>query len=280
MSRHGIIKLSTSSPPPRQPPLAWQLLESALSSTSLPTGFPVLYDASVIDENIKNRIIEAVQTLNLGPLLDPASSKGSDSNDTIIAATGHLIGSPYRILNDPELKSFILDLFCTIQISTHDRIKISKYDLFHCHAFLIHRGSIGLLFHAREYPSFHPETFPYNLGRGQEGSNTAFSSHDRNLLWLDGSIYVMDASEGSLIRNHLVWPEVAELGTIYEGDLGLPLFDLTLSLPSPSSSFSPPSQFDICPAITEQRQDWRGDKEKVDVMVSGWPLLSSISSNG
>ncbi len=47
---------------------------------------------------------------------------------------------------------------------------------------------------------------------------------------MQGSIYIVDASPGSLFYHHLLHSGQEPLRTIYETDLGLPLFDVTYQL--------------------------------------------------
>eukprot|EP00955_Chlamydomonas_euryale_P116744 366436-Chlamydomonas_euryale.AAC.29 len=48
----------------------------------------------------------------------------------------------------------------------------------------------------------------------------------RNLVWLGGRLYCLDAGEGGVLHEQLVWPQLSELRTIQEADLGLPLADV------------------------------------------------------
>lgn len=120
-----------------------------------------------------------------------------------------------------------------------------RFDLFHAHLFLDHRQlEPGLLFHAQEYPAFHPDIFPYNLGfcqvrccplawsappRGsacchdarrvpqhpvplpaQDGSDVGYSQEQmalRNVLWWQGRLHVLDLSRGSALRDGLLRPD-------------------------------------------------------------------------
>jgi hypothetical protein len=65
------------------------------------------------------------------------------------------------------------------------QVELDRYDLFHAHFFLSHEGTMGLLFHAKEYPAQCKE-FPYFLGFCQENSNLTYSEDGmawRNYLW-------------------------------------------------------------------------------------------------
>jgi hypothetical protein len=68
-------------------------------------------------------------------------------------------------------------------------VHLNQYDLFHGHLFSDHQlQRPGILFHAKEYPAFHPEHFPVNLGYCQAGSTVHFSEHGmdfRNILFYE-----------------------------------------------------------------------------------------------
>ena len=102
-----------------------------------------------------------------------------------------LIRTPYgrRFINE-ELKSYFKFLFELIVARGPDvglNVSLSRYDFFHGHLFLAREtGRLGILFHAKEYPAYEKESFPYNMGYCQIGSNVAFddSMNFRNILWL------------------------------------------------------------------------------------------------
>ena len=68
------------------------------------------------------------------------------------------------------------------------RHRLSRFDLFHAHAFAdAETKTVGLLFHASEYPAFDADSFPYKLGRCQTDSACAFDERKharRNVLWV------------------------------------------------------------------------------------------------
>ncbi|XP_061357461.1 uncharacterized protein LOC133301780 isoform X2 [Gastrolobium bilobum] len=66
-------------------------------------------------------------------------------------------------------------------------VALNRFDLFHGHLFLaVDSGRLGILFHAKEYPAYDKQVFPYNLGFCQGGSNVTYddSMNLRNILWL------------------------------------------------------------------------------------------------
>ncbi|KXZ41748.1 hypothetical protein GPECTOR_296g798 [Gonium pectorale] len=91
---------------------------------------------------------------------------------------------------------------------------------------------LGVLFHACEYPAFHPESFPFRLGHCQEVSPLQLAPGQlerRNTLWFGGRLLALDVSPGLPLRS-LLWAATAPLATLYEEDWGHPLADLTLDL--------------------------------------------------
>ncbi|KAJ4845124.1 hypothetical protein Tsubulata_038390 [Turnera subulata] len=115
-------------------------------------------------------------------------------------------------------------------------VSLSRYDLFHGHVFLAtETGRLGILFHAREYPAYDKEVFPYNMGFCQKGSNVTYdeSMNLRNILWLaplpsnstkewvaPGVLVVLDARPGGIIYRDIVPEYVDFVRTIYEDDFG------------------------------------------------------------
>ncbi|WOL04036.1 hypothetical protein Cni_G12757 [Canna indica] len=113
---------------------------------------------------------------------------------------------------------------------------LSRYDLFHGHLFIAtDTGRLGMLFHAREYPAYEKESFPYNLGYCQRGSNVVYddSINLRNILWLaplpsnitkswvaPGVLVVLDARPNGIVFKELVPEYVDIVRTIYEADFG------------------------------------------------------------
>lgn len=91
----------------------------------------------------------------------------------------------------------------TAQLLFFLQVHLSRWDLFHAHAFRSWRdGKLGLLFHAKEYPQ-HCEAFPYNLGFCQRGSSLQYDPRGmnfRNLLFYE--VPILDL---------YLWPEVVSL---------------------------------------------------------------------
>ncbi len=52
------------------------------------------------------------------------------------------------------------------------------------------------------------------------------------LVFVQDTLMMLDLTPGQLLR-HLLWQETAELGTLYEEDMGTPLLDLTLDVNEP-----------------------------------------------
>lgn len=130
-----------------------------------------------------------------------------------------------------------LDLTVFLQALFHDVAEaigctLSICDLQHTHMFLTahsddgfeERGELGLLFHAREYPAWDDQTFPFYLGFCQNGSNLYLNRDDatamrlRSAVWLLGCnvVVVLDADGAER------WP----FGTVYESELGKPVADI------------------------------------------------------
>ena len=117
------------------------------------------------------------------------------------------------------------------------RHRLSRFDLFHAHAFAdAETKTVGLLFHASEYPAFDADSFPYKLGRCQTDSACAFDERKharRNVLWVartrepsgtvDVAFAALDTSRGretSPNPLHDTLLSVRELHTTFEGDFG------------------------------------------------------------
>ena len=71
------------------------------------------------------------------------------------------------------------------------QVLLTRWDLFHAHCFCTpeERG-LGLLFHAKEYPSQDERAFPFNLGYCQRNSPLAFDGRAmdlRNLVYFPGT---------------------------------------------------------------------------------------------
>jgi len=89
---------------------------------------------------------------------------------------------------------------------------------------------LALLLHAREYPAYDPDRFPYALGFCQHNSTLLHHPRAmdlRNMLWLEGQLYALDLAEASLLHSTLVWTGMEPLRTVYESDLGTPVADVT-----------------------------------------------------
>ncbi|KAF3785008.1 hypothetical protein EJ110_NYTH10599 [Nymphaea thermarum] len=140
-----------------------------------------------------------------------------------------------RFINK-ELNLYIAFLFETIiarSPSIGFPVSLSRYDLFHGHLFLAaNSGRLGILFHAREYPAYEKNVFPYHMGYCQTGSDVRYdkSMNFRNILWLaplpgesrytpwdaPGVLVVLDAHPGGIIYKELVSDYVDYVRTIYE----------------------------------------------------------------
>nr|POE76004.1 hypothetical protein CFP56_53523 [Quercus suber] len=124
---------------------------------------------------------------------------------------------------------------CELTRTPYGRRFISE-DFFHGHLFLaVDTGRLGILFHAKEYPAYDKEVFPYNMGFCQKGSNVKYddSMNLRNILWLaplpsnstkawvaPGVLVVLDARPEGIIYRDLIPEYVNFARTIYEDDLG------------------------------------------------------------
>ncbi|KAA8491747.1 hypothetical protein FVE85_8229 [Porphyridium purpureum] len=108
------------------------------------------------------------------------------------------------------------------------QVDVSPHDLFHAHVFACEHG-LGVLFHIAEYPRFSNASFPWNLGFCQKGSTlipTPTMMHVRNVMWHDTRPCNLVVP---LIRPGAKWEALASpgsLATVYEGDLGVPLFEV------------------------------------------------------
>lgn len=80
------------------------------------------------------------------------------------------------------------------------QVALNRYDLFHAHFFLTGDGSIGLLFHAKEFPALSTE-FPYNLGFCQRNSTMPYSPLEmawRNFVWFE--VRCTDVQQAVLVQ--------------------------------------------------------------------------------
>uniref|UniRef100_J3MP05 Uncharacterized protein n=2 Tax=Oryza brachyantha TaxID=4533 RepID=J3MP05_ORYBR len=151
-----------------------------------------------------------------------------------------LTRTPYgRRFANKDINSYLAFLFELIVAqgpSVGLNVSLSRYDLFHGHLFLASRtGRLGILFHAKEYPAFDKELFPYNLGYCQAESNVAYddSINLRNILWLaplpsnetkawlaPGVLVVLDAHPDGIIYQDMIRDYVQVVRTVYEDDFG------------------------------------------------------------
>ncbi|KAG8390986.1 hypothetical protein BUALT_Bualt01G0140800 [Buddleja alternifolia] len=157
-----------------------------------------------------------------------------------------LTRTPYgRLFIDEVLNSYLQFLFEIIVErgpSVGLNVSLSRYDLFHGHLFLAKdSGRLGILFHAKEYPAYDKEVFPYNMGYCQVGSNVTYddSMNLRNILWLaplpsnstkawlsPGVLVVLDARPDGIIYQDLIPEYVNFARTLYEEDFGEVVFDV------------------------------------------------------
>ncbi|KAJ6762678.1 hypothetical protein OIU79_023423 [Salix purpurea] len=157
-----------------------------------------------------------------------------------------LTRTPYgrRFINE-ELNSYLEFLFELIVArgpSVGFNVSLNRYDLFHGHVFIAREtGRLGILFHAREYPAYDKEVFPYNMGYCQKGSTITYddSMNLRNILLLlplpsnstkawvaPGVLVVLDARPDGIIYRDLIPEYVNMARTIYEDDLGEVVVDV------------------------------------------------------
>ncbi|KAM7474070.1 hypothetical protein LguiB_021313 [Lonicera macranthoides] len=162
-----------------------------------------------------------------------------------------LTRTPYgrRFINE-ELNSYLEFLFKIIAARCPNiglNISLNRYDFFHGHIFLAtDSGRLGTKFdrfHAKEYPAYDKEVFPYNMGYCQIGSNVTYddSMNLRNILWLaplpsnstkdwlaPGVVVVLDARPGGIIFRDLIPDYVQVARTLYEGGPGFEFTPFTL----------------------------------------------------
>ncbi|KAJ6824234.1 uncharacterized protein M6B38_102965 [Iris pallida] len=176
----------------------------------------------------------AIQRL-LDPTVIPVPDVEGLKNDKC-----QLTRTPYgRRFANTELNSyfeFLFEMIAARAAMVGFNVSLSRYDLFHGHLFLAsNTGRLGILFHAKEYPSYDKEVFPYNMGFCQTGSNVNYddSINLRNILWLaplpsdvtkawvaPGTLVVLDAHPEGIIYKQLVPEYVDDVRTIYEDDFG------------------------------------------------------------
>ncbi|XP_057792172.1 uncharacterized protein LOC131009006 [Salvia miltiorrhiza] len=177
--------------------------------------------------------------------LDPAIVPVPDvegSNEDRCELTRYPYG---RLFIDEGLNSYIKFLFEIIVERGPGvglNVSLSRYDFFHGHLFLAKEsGRVGILFHAKEYPAYDKELFPYNMGYCQVGSNVAYddSMNLRNILWLaplpsnsgdawvaPGVLVVLDAHPEGIIYRDLIPKYVRIARTLYEDDFGEVVVDV------------------------------------------------------
>ncbi|OIT07552.1 PREDICTED: uncharacterized protein LOC109219461 [Nicotiana attenuata] len=157
-----------------------------------------------------------------------------------------LTRTPYgRVFINEEINSYLEFLFEMVVArgpSVGLNTSLSRFDFFHGHVFLAREsGRLGILFHAKEYPAYDKEIFPYNMGYCQIGSNVSYddSMNLRNILWLaplasnstkewlaPGVLVVLDAHPTGVIYKDLI-PEYVHIArTLYEDDFGQVAFDV------------------------------------------------------
>ena len=75
------------------------------------------------------------------------------------------------------------------------QVLLTRWDLFHAHCFCTpEEKGLGLLFHAKEYPSQDEKAFPFNLGYCQRNSPLTFDSRAmdmRNLVYFQVPLFAM-----------------------------------------------------------------------------------------
>ncbi|XP_058738544.1 uncharacterized protein LOC131610583 isoform X3 [Vicia villosa] len=122
-------------------------------------------------------------------LLDPTvipvpSIEGSSKNRCQLTRT------PYgRRFISEELNmymQFLFDLIVDRGPSVGFDVALSRFDLFHGHLFLTRdSGRLGILFHAREFPAYNKQVFPYNMGYCQIGTSRSCFGNSVVLCSLD-----------------------------------------------------------------------------------------------
>lgn len=150
-----------------------------------------------------------------------------------------LTRTPYgrRFINE-EVNSYMEFLFKLIVARGPEvglDVSLDRYDFFHGHLFIAVDGRVGILFHAKEYPAYDKEVFPYNMGYCQQGSNVTYddSMNLRNILWLaplpsnstkdwsaPGVLVVLDARPDGIIYRDIIPDYVNYARTIYEEYFG------------------------------------------------------------
>lgn len=124
-----------------------------------------------------------------------------------------------RRVREPAVERFVRALFR--EVAGLCGAEMSRFDLFHAHLFLGRGcGRIGFLFHAKEYPAYEGQLFPYRLGYCQEGSSVVLEEcremGRRCALWMYGDREMVRLDSSTRLP----------FGTVYESELGAPVADL------------------------------------------------------
>lgn len=125
-------------------------------------------------------------------------------------------------------QEFLAMLFQLVSKCSEGKISLNRFDLFHGHVFVASAtNTLGILFHAKEYPAYDDKTFPYDLGYCQQGSTLRYDEAEastRNVIWLaladdgtEASVLAYIDTSSPAYRDILTVPE---LHTTYEGDFG------------------------------------------------------------
>mmetsp|Transcript_7988 Transcript_7988/g.14487 ORF Transcript_7988/g.14487 Transcript_7988/m.14487 type:complete len:278 (-) Transcript_7988:266-1099(-) len=141
--------------------------------------------------------------------------------------------SAMRRLESRELEAMFILLFQAIQSNKKFAqvrggvpVQLSHFDLHHGH-FFYHEESqqFGILFHCAEYPKYHSQWMPYNLGFCQKGSDLYPNPKlllTRNVVWLENSNHLLAIN--TEFAADVTYP--GSLGTLYERDLGMLWMDV------------------------------------------------------
>lgn len=138
--------------------------------------------------------------------------------------------------------AFLFELIASRGPSIGLNVSLNRFDFFHGHLFIAKgSGRLGILFHAKEYPAYKKDVFPYNMGYCQIGTNVVYDDtmNLRNILWLaplpsnatrtwvaPGVLVVLDAHPGGIIYEDLIPEYVNYARTIYEDDFGEVVVDV------------------------------------------------------
>lgn len=172
-------------------------------------------------------------------MINVPDCEGSNENKCELTRT------PYgRHFINEELNSymeFLFNLIATRGPKVGLNVSLNRFDFFHGHLFIAADGRVGILFHAKEYPAYDEEVFPYNMGYCQKGSNVTYddSMNLRNILWLapfpsdsqntwsaPGVLVVLDAHPGGIIYRDIIPNYVKYARTIYEEYFGETVVDV------------------------------------------------------